>query len=158
MNKKSQIQMIETISIILIFFILLLVGYTFYTNIFKGKVDIEKEETIQLKAIAIAQRVSFLPELQCSEENIVIDNCIDIYKLIAAADIIKNNEIFYYDKLEFSEIKIREIYPNSNEWDLYERPLTDYTSKISTNIPISLYNPTLKHYSFGIMEVNTFSK
>ena len=129
-----------------------------YTNIFKGKINIEKEETKQLKAIEIAQRASFLPELQCSEENTITDDCIDLYKLEASSRIIAQNEIFYYDKLQFSNITIKEIYPNIEKWTLYERELGNFTSKVVTNIPISLYDPISKRYSFGIMEVNTFSK
>ena len=164
MRRKSQIQMGETIAVLVIFFILIVIGFTFYTRVIKGSVEIQREESRQLKAVEIAQRASFLPEVQCSEENIIIDNCIDILKLEAATEgtpsIIENNEIFYFDRLQFSDISIEEIYPGSNSWVLYSKSLGGaiFTSKISTNVPIALFDPTVKTYSFGVMKVDTFAR
>ena len=164
MRRKSQIQIGETIAVLAVFFILIVIGFVFYTKVFKGSVELQREESRQLKAVEIAQRASFLPEVQCSDENIVIDNCIDIYKLEAAAEgtpsIIKNNEIFYFDRLQFSDISIQKIYPGSDSWVLYNESLGEgnFTSKISTNIPIALFNPAEKTYSFGVMKVDTFSR
>ena len=118
----------------------------------------EIEEARQLKAVEIAQRASSMPEVQCSEENIVIENCIDLLKLDAAADIIDSNKIFYFDRLLFSNISINEIYPERRNWTLYESALGNFTSKISTNIPISLFNATNKKYYFGVMKVDTFAR
>ncbi len=66
MARKSQIQMGETIGILFVFFILVVFGFVFYMNVMKGSSKVEMEENIQLKTIGIAQRASFLPELQCS--------------------------------------------------------------------------------------------
>ncbi len=150
--------MMETIAVLLIFFILVVIGLVFYTNVLKGSIEIQKEESIQLNAIEVAQRASSLPELQCSEDNIVSDNCIDVIKLQIAADIINANEIHYYDKLLFSKIIISEIYPDKKEWTLYDRPLAQFSNKIVTNIPISLFDPVSNKNSFGIMNVELFLK
>jgi len=148
----------ETIAVLFIFFVLIILGFVFYAKVLKGNIEIETEESVQLNAIKIAQRASFLPELQCSEENIVSDNCIDIIKLEAASAIMEENEIHYYDRLSFSKITIKEVYPDENEWMLYDRPLDDYSNKITTNIPISLLDPILNTNSFGIISVETFLK
>ncbi len=150
--------MMETIAVLFIFFVLIILGFVFYAKVLKGNIEIETEESVQLNAIKIAQRASFLPELQCSEENIVSDNCIDIIKLEAASAIMEENEIHYYDRLSFSKITIKEVYPDENEWMLYDRPLDDYSNKITTNIPISLLDPILNTNSFGIISVETFLK
>ncbi len=158
LKRKSQIHMLETIAVLAIFFILATLGFVFYSKVLKGSVESEKEEIVQLSAIEIAQRASFLPELQCSQENIVKDNCIDLLKLDAAKEIMKNNEIFYFDKFSFSSIKINEMYPNEQEWVLYERPLEDYSNKILTNIPISLFDPVQNRNNFGVMSIELFLK
>jgi hypothetical protein len=158
MKKKSQVQMGETIAVLFVFFILVFMGFMFYTKIIKANIGEESAERNQLKAIEIAQRVSFLPELQCSQENIVTDNCIDILKLGAASEIIPKNEIFYYDKFLLSTISIKEIYPGSSEWILYDRPPEGLANKISTNIPIALFNATQRKYSFGVLTINTFNR
>ena len=124
----------------------------------RSNIESEKEEERQLKAIEIAQRVSFLPELQCSNNNIVDDNCIDILKLDAASNIIKNNEAYYYNKLFFSTATIKEIYPDYRNWAVYNRTISDYKSKITTNVPIALFDPTLKKYHFGVMTIDVFDR
>lgn len=159
MNKKNaQIQMMETIAVLFIFFILVVMGFVFYAKILKGNIEEQKEESIQLNAIEVAQRASSLPELQCSEDNIVSDNCIDILKLEAASGIMQQNDVYYYDRLLFSKITVNEIYPGSNEWALYSRPLDEFSNKITTSIPISLFNPIENKNSFGIMTVELFLK
>jgi len=157
-NKKSQIQMMETIAVLFIFFILVLIGFVFYAQVLKSNIDVEKEESIQLNAISIAQRVSFLPELQCSEENIASDNCIDLLKLDAASKIMQENEIYYYDRLLFSKVTVNEIYPNPRQWTLYDRGLNNFSNKLTTNIPISILDPINKKNSFGLMTVELFLK
>ncbi|MBL7055544.1 hypothetical protein ISS07_01385 [Candidatus Woesearchaeota archaeon] len=158
--KKAQIQMMETIAVLFIFFILVVLGIVFYGNVIKGNVEAQKEESIQLNAIEVAQRVSSLPELQCSEDNIVRDNCIDLLKLIAAANVINlpENEIYYYDRLLFSKVSINELYPSDREWVLYDRVLEDFSNKILTFIPISLLDPIENKNSFGMMTVELYLK
>jgi len=175
-NKKSQIQMGESIAIIFIFFVLLIFGFVFYMNVMRSSAKVEIEENIQLKAIGIAQKASFLPELQCSEENVRTENCIDLLKLEAAYDMIKSNNIYYYDIFESSKIYIDNIFPgvtdsrerqdicpadyDQEKWPkcLYNNPLDEYSNKLSTFIPISLYDSKEKTYSFGILVVEVYRK
>jgi uncharacterized protein (UPF0333 family) len=157
-NNKAQIHMMETISVLLVFFILILIGFVFYVKIIKGNIEIEKEEKRQLEAIEIAQRVMFFPELQCSEENVVRSDCIDILKLNAAADIIRQNQIYYYDRLGFSKVLVNELYPKNRNWILYDKSLVKFKDKITTHLPISIFDPKEKEYSFGIMQVDVYIK
>lgn len=157
MERKAQIQIFETIAVLFIFFILIAIGFIFYTKIFKSNLETEKEEFSQAKSIAIAQRVMFMPELQCSDDNIVKENCIDILKLQPAKQIIEDNAV-YYDLLEFSDIIITQIYPNQGEWDLYSRTTKDFKNNFTTNVPISLFNPITKEYGFGVLTIHTLTK
>jgi len=151
--------MLETIVVLAVFFILVVFVFIFYSKVFESSIEIENGENAQLNAIKIAQRASFLPELQCSQENVVIGNCIDLLKLGAMPDIIKENEIHYFDRFSFSRITINEIYPDVEEVAiLYDKPLEEYSNKIATNIPITLFNPFESKYSFGVMVVEVYSK
>jgi hypothetical protein len=156
--RKSQIQMGESIAVLFIFFILVIFGFVFYMNVMKGSVKVEKEENIQLKAIGIAQKASFLPELQCSEENVRKESCIDLYKLEAVAGLLEENNIYYYDVFEFSKIWVEGVFPEEGVWSLYNNPLTEYNNKLSTFIPVSLFDATTKEYDFGILVVETYTK
>ena len=150
--------MMETIAVLFILFILVVMGFVFYAKILKGNLELQKEESVQQNAIEVAQRAASLPELQCSEDNIVSDNCIDLLKLKSASEIMQQNDVYYYDRLLFSKITVNEIYPDDNEWTLYSRPLEDFSNKITTSIPISLFNPIQNKNAFGIMTVELFLK
>ena len=158
MKRRSQIQIGETIAVLFVFFILVIIGFIFYVSVIKGNLESQKEEASQLRSIAIAQKIMFLPELQCSEDNIIIDNCVDILKLKSAQGIMRENELYYYDMLEFSEINISQIYPDEAEWGVYSRKTEDFTNKFVTNVPVSLYDPITRKHGFGILTIETMSK
>jgi len=159
MKKKSQIQMAETIAVLFVFFILIAVGFMFYGRVILGNVQSQKDEFVQLQSISIAQRAMFLPELQCSEDIVEeITGCIDLFKIEASQDIIAQNSRYYYDLFEFSNITLKQIYPNENNWVIYERKTDTFESKFITNIPVSLYDPVARRYGFGVLTVETLSK
>ncbi|MEK6828434.1 MAG: hypothetical protein AABX78_03720 [Nanoarchaeota archaeon] len=158
MNRKSQIQIGETIAVLFVFFILIIIGFIFYVKVIKSNIELEAEELSQLRSVGISQKIMFLPEIQCSEDNIIIDNCIDILKLDSAQSIMKENEIYYYDLLEFSDVSISQIYPNEAKWNLYSRKIEDFNSKFVTNVPISLYDPTTRKHGFGVLTIETLFK
>ncbi len=156
--RKSQIQIGETIAVLFVFFILIVIGFIFYVKVIKGNIEMEQEEQSQLKSVGIAQRVMFMPEVQCSDDNIITDNCIDILKLGIAQSVMKENELYYYDMFEFSNISIVQIYPDEAEWNIYSRKTEDAKSKFVTNVPISLYNPVTRKHGFGILTIETLLK
>ena len=158
MYKRSQIHMMETIAVLAIFFILVALGLIFYSDVVTRNVAIEKGGYDQLNAIRIVQIASFLPELQCSQENIIFENCINILNLESMPEVINENQIYYFDKFSFSRIIVNEIYPDKEEWVLYNKPLEEYSKKSVTNIPMLLFDPIENRNSFGVMNIEVFSK
>lgn len=154
--KKSQISITETIAILLIFFILVALGFVFYLRISKASVKTQYETGTDLLAIEVTQKASFLPELQCSKKNVVTDNCIDILKLESATTIIDENKESYYDLFYNSLIEIEQIYPSPDNWILYNNEIAD-ASAIFTPVPILLYNPTSDEYYFGVLKVTYYA-
>ncbi len=161
MDKKTQIQMGETIAVLFIFFILVLIGFIFYVNVVKNNIEVEREEIRQEEAIKVAQKALFLPELQCSDQNIDTNDCIDRLKLEVSGGeegIINSNKMYYFDTFGFSRITVENIYPNKESWVLYDNSLDKFSSKITTHFPVVVYNSTSRHNSFGVMKVETFTK
>ncbi len=154
-SRKSQVQIFETIAVLVVFFILIGIGLIFYGKIMKSNLQQEQDETSQLRSIAIAQRVMFLPEIQCSDENIIKDSCIDLAKLKAAEIVMKKNPDYYYDFFEFSNITVNEIYPQSSSYTIYERK-TNFRQKSTTNVPVTIYDPSSRQSSFGILKIETY--
>lgn len=152
----------ETIAVLFVFFILIIMGFVFYANVIKGSLVSEKEEVSQFASVGIAQRVMFLPEIQCSEDNIVTDSCIDSLKLRAAEKVMGENKAYYFDLFEYSDINISQIYPqispDGDKINLYSKTLDGFKNKFVTNVPVSLYAPSTRKYSFGVLTIETSSK
>lgn len=160
-NNKAQIHMMETIAVLLIFFVLILVGIVFYANVMRGSLEIEAKEARELDAIGVAQRAINLPEIQCSKgKGIVTGDCVDVLMMDAfiGKEIVKNNQLYYHERLGFSKITIWEIYPNPNkpEWVLYNKTKEKFKEKIPTSLPVSLKYSKDDKYSFGIMQVDVY--
>ena len=160
MKKKAQIQIFETIVVVFIFFILIAVGFIFYGKFIRGNLQNIDEKSAQSNSIAIAQRVMFLPEIQCSEDNVIKDNCIDKLKLESAKDVMTANAVYYYDLFEFSEITLTQKYPDEKPpLTVYSRlSSANYKNKFITNVPILIYDPNTKLYGFGILTIQTITK
>ncbi len=154
--------MFETIAVLLIFFVLIGFGLIFYGRIQAGSFQEKQEENFELKAIQTAQLVSFLPELQCSSNNIIVDDCFDILKVEALSEFIEQNpnirNEYYYDLFGFSSISIEQVYPSVVSWSIYERTTERTKAKSSIMIPVSLYNASSRAYNFGILTVAVYRK
>ena len=158
-NMKAQIKMGETVAIMFVFFILLIVGAVFYMNMQRTTVRQEIAEAYELRAVELAQTISFLPEAQCTESNVVKASCFDLYKLIGLSRVTSTPAglDFYETEFGYTTIKLVKLYPSGGEWVLYDRQLEEFTSAPVTHIPISLYNTTSDRYYFGVLEITTYS-
>jgi len=159
--KKAQIKMTENVAVLFVFFLLLAFGLIFYMGVMKSTSQKDQEKDFTLKAIRITQLITFLPEMQCSAENIVTDACFDIMKVESFSGLVKKNFLYYYDYFGFSNISVTEIYPNKRTWSIYENLPNDIENKnkLVTPVPISLYNATAggsKGYSFGVLKVTVY--
>ena len=150
--------MMETVAVLIVFFILIAFGIIFFGNMMKGKIDITKLEHSELRLIELSEKVVSLPELQCSEDNIAETNCIDLLKLEAAGPILLANRITYFEILGFSEIFIEEVYPGNDTYPVYSNIPDDYIEKIPSYVPVSVKHPLEKEYGFGMMTITLYSR
>jgi hypothetical protein len=159
-RRRAQIKMGETIAIMFIFFILLIIGAVFYMNVQRSAVKREISEAYELRSVEISQIISFLPEVQCTESNVVKASCFDLYKMIALSNITQTAQGLRFYSREFgtTTIRLNKLYPQpESEWVLYDNPKQEFTSAPVTNVPISLYNTTSDKYYFGVLQITTYS-
>ena len=140
----------ESVAILFIFFILIVFGFVFYMKILGSSAQVEIEENIQLRAVGVAQRVSFLPELQCSRDNVRKENCIDLIKLKHIDDIQDEHQLHYFDLFGFSRITVQQLFPSGDDLVVYNNTPASFNDKLSTFIPTSLYNPDPNSGDFGL--------
>ncbi len=152
--------MFETIAVLMIFFVLIGFGLVFYSRMQGQQFQEKGKENFELKAVQTAQLVSFLPELQCSSDGIITNDCFDILKIEAFKKVcigdIKNE--YYFDTFGYSRISIKQIYPEVIDWEIYDKPGSQETDVSPMIVPISLYNASSHDYNFGILSVEVYKK
>ena len=162
---KGQVQMTETIGIVIVFSILIVFALLFFSRIQQNSADQQRTLVAGEKAVSISFSALFLPELECSKiGSDDIKDCIDVLKLTPAADVINENPQYYFKLFGYSTISIEEIYPvqdPTHTWVLYSRtrdgqPPTEFTQRARTPIPVALYNPVTGDYAFGVMTIDAY--
>lgn len=165
-SKKSQVKMFENIGVMIIFFFLLSFGIIFYNRYQTVSINHDIKDAAIKNAIQSSRRVFYLPEIQCSETQ--VENCVDLLKLNGFTDVLKDvldaqdkkAYDFYYNMLGKSTISFEQIYPITGTKVLYDNPISQGSKPkvIKTVIPISVFNPIYKIYSYGVLNVSIYVK
>jgi len=153
--KKAQIRIGETISVLFIFLVIVILGFTFYIRIQRTTIEGDIERTSDARAIEITQMASFISALQCSSKNIVTNNCFDIMKLESFSAVVERNKNYFFDEFLYSTLEVEKIYPDKSYWLIYNNTPGD-TTALFTAVPILLYNATEKKYNAGILKVTYY--
>jgi hypothetical protein len=173
--KRAQMKMTETIAILFIFFILLVVGVSFFVRFQKAGFDRSKIKSADLRAIETAQRVASLPELQCSTKDIVTEACFDLLKLgyfdgLVTSGVVADNQKLveqYHDLFGFSEIEVKRIYSvigsppdfdfnEKNTKRIYNNP--GEGTYLTSLIPILMIDVTTNRNIFGVLNVTFYPR
>jgi len=146
--------MAETIAILFVFFVLLAIGMVFFFNIKKVSIEQESEVLYNKKAVEIALKANYLPELGCRFDNIVRDNCLDTLRIKYAQEVMEDTD-YYFDIFGFSKISVFQIYPEFEDLgNVYNKEQSG--SKFLTRLPTLLYDPIQDEYTLGVINVETF--
>jgi hypothetical protein len=149
-NKKAQLQIMENAFILLVLFIILVIAFIFAMGMMRKNQEKKLEEFRQLDMLKRSQVLSFLPELQCSDNNNLNSDCYDILKIDAFEAKLKTKEgmFFYKDILGNTKITINKYNPSpgvNKIYDpkvIYDNPLKDDKDYKEIEFPILLKDPT----------------
>ena len=155
-SKKSQIKLFETIAILIVFFFIVAFGLVFYSQMQSRGVKSELQERYELRSMNTAQLANYLPEIQCSSENIVVDNCFNLVKLEHFSEVASDSRLYYYNLFYSSNITVMQVYPSEKSWKLYSNVQPDWTENSKSQIPILLYDPIEKRYNTGVVLIEVY--
>jgi len=150
--RKAQVMSMETIAVLLVFFIIFAFVLIFYLGFQKGQAEQKKIELSEQHSVELAQVISNLPELECTGGGIESGvDCFDIYKILAMEKTIRENENLrlgiYQEKLGSSSITFREVYRmgslESRNWTIYSKVPEDFKNEYSFQTLVSLNDPTV---------------
>ncbi|MFH1174707.1 MAG: hypothetical protein V1725_06230 [archaeon] len=151
--KKGQLQMLESIGVIIIITFLIFFSFSIYQRFHASEIARKNQQQNQLSAIDVANRIGELPELQCSHVDVVTVGCFDLVKVqtFAAFATSPAFRLMYYPLLRESSITVYETYPSPHNFTIYEQNATN--TSIPFFMPITIYHPQERTYGFGYIEV-----
>lgn len=167
-NKKSQMEIGQTMMILIVFFILLIFALIFFIRFQSSEQSVKTQEWNEQNMVEKAQLVYSLGEIGCSIDNVIKYDCIDILKLNAFKEQLKfkQQSNLYYRKIFGNlKIEIEELYPvhyginMTGNNALYDTKPKYLVSSRSIQMPIVLYNASdsvIGSYYFGIMTVTSY--
>lgn len=160
----------ETIAVLLVFFIIFSLVLIFYLGFQKGQIAQAKGELSEKQAIQLAQEIGSLPELECTGAGIELGvDCYDIYKIKAMSEVIQDDQNLrlgiYQEKFGASVITFTELYkmgaPSNQSWTIYSKAPAEKTNQYSFQTLVSLNDPTIDApigvKSVGLLEIITYS-
>ncbi|MFH1054016.1 MAG: hypothetical protein V1740_06380 [Candidatus Woesearchaeota archaeon] len=148
-TRKGQIRIGESMAVMIVFFFLLMFGYSFYINIQKQQFARDLKESSENIAVQVAQKIYFLPELQCSSGvRFVRESCYDQMKIEGFIKMMNGNsnlrELFYKEAIGISKIDFHQVYPRKKEIiDTTAFPGFVTPDDVNTSIPLyTIYDMT----------------
>ncbi len=161
-RKKAQIKMVESVFVVIFFFMLLMIGVVFMSKYQKTEnVKITSERDMK-RAVQLAQSFSSIPELSCSINNVVEDNCLDLSKLTTMVALNKTDHMYYFDLFKYGSVSVEVLDLDSGDGPRWSEPYIIYNQEkkgadFSTiPLPMTIYDSVNRIYKFGIMSVTFY--
>lgn len=156
---KGQIQMGESILVLILFLFLLVFGVVVYAKFQSLSMKKETSERQDLLGETIARKIRLLPELQCTLDGVVQFDCYDIMKLKAFVTTATDSSYkLYYDAVVFkgAHVQITSIFPLEETFSLYGFQDSTTTAAIPYRAPVLLYDPFHETTGFGYITVEVY--
>jgi hypothetical protein len=158
--KRAQIKLFESLAVLVIFFFFIVFGASFYFKLQESSLRKQLDENSQLHTQQIAQKSSTMPELECSSLGVAQENCIDVLKVQAFANLLANDDtarLDYFKLFDYSTLVVHEVYPSADSWTVYDRQQENKTTSSNViQIPVLIRHPAQGANAFGYLEVKVY--
>ena len=170
MNKKGQIEIGETLLVLLIIIFLIVMGLFVYYSYFSRSLSSLGSERTDVENLILLHVFESLPETKC--EN---DDCVDVVKLFALKELIKDNRAYYASKFKNKKIIVEFVYPELRSevktvecnLDKFQQALFpencgyvivydnlgDKKAVYGVSLPVSLYFANLNEFRIGLLKI-----
>ena len=174
-QKRGEIQLMETISILFIFFILIGLGILFYAKYKNVTFQHQQEAFQEARARELTLRTIYLPELQCSKGQAEAEeHCVDMLKIKNMGawqqELGEKFTDYYFDIFSYAKVTLYQVYPVAQtaeglsslpEWIIYNKPKQGFKNARTNHFIVALRDDTLGEttpaYGYGYLEVVTYS-
>ena len=166
MSSKGQLEINETILVLIVISILAIAGLVFFHRYQTASISSIILDNGRLELYELLNQLPNMPELQCSTQGLQ-DECLDLYKMISFSKI----QSSYFSLLGYKTITIKLIYPelpdkacsdssfqlatfpNCNSILIYDRKPVNIKATEIVSSPVAVFNPLNNEYLLGIMEI-----
>ncbi len=155
--RKAQIKMVESVFVIIIFMIILVIAIVFFSRFQRSESQFQDTQESLRQSVQMAQSFASLPEIACTENNVIRSNCVDQRKLEMMDQLSTTESVYYYDLFRYGTVTIEKIYPEVDDnqgerWVIYNQTKPN-SSFFSMAIPMSIYDSENSERHIGLMEV-----
>jgi hypothetical protein len=159
MKQKAQIQMGESVVVIIIIVVLIFVGLMIYKGISQSSDSKKLDDLQSAKAMELSAIIFAMPELHCTFSGTTSSSCFDKLKLEYVAS--KKDDVnwinYYYDYFGYSKIDVNLVYPYAKNFTVYENNKSTQQSHTPIIIPVNIYDPVTEKYGFGYLSIAKFT-
>lgn len=161
-TRNAQLQIGESIMVIIIITILAVFLFNFYFRLATNDLQQQIGEIDELNVLETAQIASNLYELTCSKAG-VTDVCFDAHKTIAFAELRTEQpelvQDYYQELFGNSKISLITVYPEEHEYVLYWNNATNGSqTSIPVVIPVAIHNGSSDTNTFGIFRIEQYQR
>lgn len=158
--------MTETIGVLVVFFVLIVIGFIFYAQYQKSAIRQEQVARHAKTAVATSLKVFFMSELRCSNKNIAIPACIDLQKFnILERRLQEEPETYNFYSIIFgkTDIYIYNLIDNET-MSLFSNAPAGPADVTPIRFPISIYDATavgtcgdvIGVCKFGVLNIDVY--
>ncbi len=155
-SKKGQLQLMESTVVLFVFFILLIIGVSIYSNFQASKLERLTSTLNEQKATEIARKVLFTPELECSINSDVTKDCFEIQKLQSFVDNVRFRPRYYREEFGNTKVIIRWVYSPAFDEDNCNTKAPAFFALNPTDTTITVPEKVLFDFSSGLQSKKTF--
>ena len=164
MKKKAQLQIMENAFAMIIIFIILIIAVVFVFVYQRNEQVQRQKEFAELEVLKKSWILNFLPEMQCSDNNVIDPDCYDLLKMDSfARKVNEAGEDDYYQRLlGYVKISVEWIDPSPDinrqiaEWDIYDNPPKEYKGVREIPLPVTLRDVVNNSNYFGVVYLGAY--
>lgn len=147
----------ETVFVLFFVFIVLIFAFLFIVRTSTTRMGDKFDELVMLDQVEKTQVIDTLPEFSCSNDGVIVADCLDLQKIQSFIDLDLDYE--HYNTI-FGNIKLAVIHHAETDivrYDIYDNSLVEYDSRTKIHYPVTIYDGSQDRYDFGMIEIDMYT-
>ena len=157
-NNKAQLQIMQTVVVLLLVFIVLFIGFIFAVTQEKRATQRQLQQLLVLTEQKKSQSINYLTELNCIKDNVIIKDCFDKLSLESFKVRVTEDNLYYGTVLGTVKLEIKEFI--DDEWVediIFENEKEVFETVKQYQLPIILYDPIKNIKTNGVLYLEIYN-